>query len=296
VAAFVVAALSVLSSGLPAHADGGSDPYIVQPGDTLTSIASRFGVSVASIVERNGLESGDTIFAGDTLLLGEPASPPPPATPQATPTPIPTVTATAAATAARPIAAPTQQTAGSATHVVQQGDTSYSLARRYGITPAALQSANHLVAPDQIFVGQRLVIPPPAGASPASASSAPATTDVVALGRGYLGAPYVLGGTTPAGFDCSGFIYYVFTRAGRTMPRDMWSQYDSGPHISRDQVQPGDLVFFQNTYMEGLSHNGIYLGNGDFIHAVDEASGVALSKLSGSYWAERWYGATRPRR
>ena len=79
------------------------------------------------------------------------------------------------------------------------------------------------------------------------------------------------------------------------MPRDIWSQWDSGPHVARDQLQPGDLVFFQNTYMEGLSHNGIYIGNGEFVNAVDEESGVAISKLSSPYWTEHWYGATRPR-
>jgi len=185
-------------------------------------------------------------------------------------------------------------------YVVQRGDTVYSIARRYGVTPAGLQSANQLASPDQIFVGQRLVIPrlaaAPAISGTPTATTTATTNEVVAFARQNLGAPYVFGGTTPTGFDCSGFIFYVFRRAGRTMPRDIWARYDSGPHIARDQLQPGDLVFFQDTYMEGLSHDGIYVGNGEFVNAVDEDSGVAVSKLSSTYWAERWYGATRPRR
>ena len=134
--------------------------------------------------------------------------------------------------------------------------------------------------------------------SQAQAAVAPRTavsSSVLAQAAAASGGFYVHGGTSPRGFDCSGFIFYVFNRAGRSMERDIWSQYDSGPHITREQLQPGDLVFFQNTYMEGLSHNGVYVGNGEFINAVGEDTGVGISRLSSPYWAERWYGATRPR-
>jgi cell wall-associated NlpC family hydrolase len=110
---------------------------------------------------------------------------------------------------------------------------------------------------------------------------------------GYKGSRYVFGGTTPAGFDCSGFVYYVVNRAGTGISRGMWGQYGAGAHPSRGDLQPGDIVFFQNTYMAGLSHNGIYIGGGQFIHASDERTGVTISNLSDSYWASRWFGATR---
>ena len=73
----------------------------------------------------------------------------------------------------------------------------------------------------------------------------------------------------------------------------MWGQYGAGPHPSRSELRPGDIVFFENTYMPGLSHNGIYIGGGQFINAVDERSGVRVANLSDPYWASRWFGATR---
>jgi cell wall-associated NlpC family hydrolase len=105
------------------------------------------------------------------------------------------------------------------------------------------------------------------------------------------GAPYVYGGDGPAGFDCSGFVQYVGSRAGWSLPRDLLGQYNAGWHPER--LEPGDLVFFQDTYEPGLSHSGIYLGSGQFIHAISEGRGVGVSSLSEAYYAERWYGATR---
>ena len=348
-AAVALTVLTLLAYGVPARAEDAPSVYVVQPGDTLTSIARTTGVPVERIVELNGLASRDSIFVGDSLLLSEPPKTlyqvqpgdtltsiarrhavdvqtlaaangindanailvgaqltlPGPATtaaeatqPKVASPPAPTPSATPAPT---PVATPAPQSAApppqGGSHVVQRGDTVYSIARRYSVTPAAVQAANQLASPDQIVVGQRLAIP---GGATASSSTpgpgAPATSDVVALARQQLGAPYTFAGVTPAGFDCSGLVFYVFGRAGRPIPRDIRSQFDSGPHVARDQLQPGDVVFFQNTYMEGLSHNGIYVGNGEFVNAVDERSGVALSKLSSPYWTERWYGATRPRR
>jgi cell wall-associated NlpC family hydrolase len=108
-----------------------------------------------------------------------------------------------------------------------------------------------------------------------------------------LGAPYVWGGSSPAGFDCSGYVWYAVRQAGKSISRGLLGQYNSGSHPGRDELAPGDLVFFQNTYTPGLSHNGIYLGNGQFVHAADEASGVTVSSLSTAYWSSHWFGATR---
>ena len=116
---------------------------------------------------------------------------------------------------------------------------------------------------------------------------------VVGTAMNYVGSRYVFGGTTPRGFDCSGFVYYVFNKAGLGMGRSMSSELASGTHISSSQLQPGDLVYFSNTYQRGISHIGIYIGNGKMVHAGDESSGVTVSDLWSSYWAAHYTGAVR---
>jgi hypothetical protein len=114
---------------------------------------------------------------------------------------------------------------------------------------------------------------------------------IVATAKSCLGIPYKWGGESLKGFDCSGFIYYVFKEHGITLGRTCKKQYQAGAAISKSQLQPGDLVVFQNTYTTGLSHAGIYIGNGEFIHASSD--GVMTSKLSNSYWSSHYYGACR---
>ena len=80
---------------------------------------------------------------------------------------------------------------------------------------------------------------------------------------------------------------------GRPVSRALEGQFGGGPQIARDALQPGDTVFFENTYKPGLSHNGIYVGGGRFIHASDELSGVKISSLGETYWASRYVGARR---
>jgi cell wall-associated NlpC family hydrolase len=109
----------------------------------------------------------------------------------------------------------------------------------------------------------------------------------------FLGARYVFGGSSPAGFDCSGLVWYVARQLGKPISRGMQGEYNSGPHPKKEELKPGDMVFFQNTYKPGLSHNGFYVGNGKFIHAADERSGVTISDMNAPFWSSHWYGATR---
>ena len=115
---------------------------------------------------------------------------------------------------------------------------------------------------------------------------------VIATAKKYIGVPYVWGGSSPSGFDCSGFVQYVFQQHGIQLNRTASTQYQHGTYVSRSNLQPGDLVFFQDTYTTGISHLGIYIGNGEFIHA-SSSKGVTISQLSNSYWNSHYYGARR---
>ena len=111
----------------------------------------------------------------------------------------------------------------------------------------------------------------------------------------HLGAPYAWGGTTPAGWDCSGMIVYVYARAaGLALPRTTEQQYAVGSAVALDDLLPGDLVFFADTAGPGISHNGIALGDGRFIHAQSEHAGTVITSLSDRFWASHYAGARRP--
>ena len=114
---------------------------------------------------------------------------------------------------------------------------------------------------------------------------------IIAESMQYIGVPYYFGGTTPAGFDCSGYVRYVFANAGIYLPRTADAQYDYGYPISSAEMVPGDLVFF-STYEYGPSHVGIYLGNGKFINA-SSSRGVVIDSLHSSYWGACYIGARR---
>lgn len=116
------------------------------------------------------------------------------------------------------------------------------------------------------------------------------TTRLVQNAKKYLNVPYVWGGSTPKGFDCSGFLNYVFKEnLGISLPRTVDSIYTKGVKVSSPQV--GDLVFFE-TYKPGASHAGIYIGNNEFIHS-SSSKGVSISSMKNSYWSQRYLGAKR---
>ncbi len=110
---------------------------------------------------------------------------------------------------------------------------------------------------------------------------------VVGIAMQYLGVPYLWGGASPSGFDCSGFLMYVYAKVGVSLPHNAAAQYGYGTPVDRSQLQPGDLVFFN-----GLGHNGMYIGNNQMIHAPHSGDVVKISSLTGWY-ASTWVGARR---
>ena len=120
----------------------------------------------------------------------------------------------------------------------------------------------------------------------------PTGSAIADLAVSFLGTPYRTGGATPAGFDCSGLVEYVFARNGIAMPRTVAEQYHVGQRIRRADLEPGDLVFF-HTVSRGASHVGIWLGGDDFVHAPSGSGEVRVEHLSAHYWTSRYVGARR---
>jgi cell wall-associated NlpC family hydrolase len=152
----------------------------------------------------------------------------------------------------------------------------------------ARQARERLAAPQPL-------IPDLSAEATSAAPSAPSTMPappsryggVVGIAMQYLGVPYVYGGASPSGFDCSGFVMYVFAQIGVSLPHNAAAQYGSGTPVDRSQLAPGDLVFFN-----GLGHVGIYIGGGSFIHSPHTGDVVKISSLSGWY-SSTWVGARR---
>ncbi|MCX7695784.1 MAG: C40 family peptidase [Caloramator sp.] len=116
--------------------------------------------------------------------------------------------------------------------------------------------------------------------------------DVEDIAKSLLGVRYVYGGTTTSGLDCSGFVQYVYKKMGVVLPRTASQQASVGLAISKDELRKGDLVFFE-TVSAGISHVGIYIGDGQFIHASSTAKRVTVSSLDSGYYSTRYRGAVR---
>lgn len=214
-------------------------------------------------------------------------------------------------------------------HEVKKGDTLTKIAKTYKVTVNDLRAWNKLKK-DNIYLKQKLVVKKPVAAvvatKPAVKPALPSKTEVVvpknevkseqivnvvkpldeakplsASGQAVYstlvdfaklleGTPYLYAGNTIAGFDCSGFIYFVHTHAGLNITRQSSESYftQSAP-VSTPVI--GDLVFFENTYKEGISHMGIYIGNDEFIHAGSK--GVEITRLSNVYWKEHFLSFKR---
>ncbi|QPC47665.1 peptidoglycan endopeptidase [Mangrovibacillus cuniculi] len=232
------------------------DPLIVHTvvaGDSVSKIAQKYTISVANLKSWNNLSS-DALTIGQVLTVS-----------------IPSV-----------VGSPIEKKETTAMkHTVVKGDTLYKIARKYNVTVAQVKEWNKLSS-DVIKIGQSLRI-----SSDAEVSSV-VSSNIVEIAKAQLGVKYLWGGTSPKGFDCSGFIYYVLSQSGYNVTRmDSAGFFSAGTSVA--DPKPGDLVFFKDTYKKGISHMGIYLGNNEFIHASSSA-GITITSLDNSYWKPKFVG------
>lgn len=136
--------------------------------------------------------------------------------------------------------------------------------------------------------------PEPSTAVPTTPAQAALGNHIAQLAENQVGVPYLYGGDTPSGFDCSGLVHYVYGEAGIRVPRTAEAQFNNLPRVPREQLQPGDLVFFRSD-SGTLMHVGIYVGSGWFVHAPETNGTVSPARLDNPYWKDRYLGAGRPR-
>ena len=134
-------------------------------------------------------------------------------------------------------------------------------------------------------------VPTVAAPEPETVGS-PSALTLVTTALGFRSVPYRNGGSEPSGFDCSGFVQYVFAQHGLALPREVRQQYHVGDRVGLTDVKPGDLVFF-GTVSPGASHVGVAIGGDRFVHAPSTRGVVRVERFTTSYWSNRFVGARR---
>ncbi len=129
-------------------------------------------------------------------------------------------------------------------------------------------------------------------ANPFKTEAAFSANTLIAEAHKVIGTPYRAGGTTPKGFDCSGFVSYTYKKVGVSLPHSSSAMYAKGKPVSLNQLAPGDLLFFKTSKHKGVSHVAIYIGDGRMIHATS-SKGVQVNSIHQAYWKQRFVGAKR---
>lgn len=252
--------------------------YTVKSGDTLSGIASKHKISLSNLKKWNNI-SGYLIYPGDKLKVSAGGS-----------------SSSNNSSSNSGSSSNNNSSSSSSTYKVKSGDSLWKIANNNGVSVANLKSWNNLSS-DVIRVGQTLKINGKASSGSSSSSKPANNTQVdsaktsksvdklISVAKSQLGKPYVWGGSSTAGFDCSGFIYYAFKNAGYDISRTSAEGYFNRSYYV-NSPQPGDLIFFKGTYKAGISHMGIYLGGGQFIHADND--GVRITSTSNSYYAKHF--------
>jgi len=283
--------------------------YQIVKGDTLSGVAQKFGVTVSQLKEWNHLSS-DWIVAGSALKVDGPSS----AASSSNGSSTQSNQSSGATSSSSNAGSASSQTSGSSstqssssnnsgstTNSTQssQSSNAQSSSQASGSTSSSQSSQSSSAQSSSSNAGS-------SSSSSASTSSSRAVSKntvssssnsgsysgsaVAQIAQKYIGAPYRFGGTTPSGFDCSGFVFYVYNQAGKSIGRQTAAGY-YGSSYQVSSPQPGDLIFFQDTYKSGISDVGIYLGNNQFISDSDKS--VSIKSLSNPYWKSHFNSIRR---
>ncbi|MBU8881138.1 LysM peptidoglycan-binding domain-containing protein [Bacillus sp. FJAT-29790] len=254
--------------------------YTVVPGDSLIKIANKHEITLAELKIWNNIDT-HIIYPGQSLKVSNPFS---------APTNVP-----AKDSLAKPVTIAPPASSNQLEYKVISGDNLSRIASQFGLTIQQLKDGNNLKS-DLIFPGQKLIIngqlKPTVEQKPV-VTEKPASKDssLISEAKKLIGTPYLFGGSDLNAFDCSGFIYFAFNKAGSPINRLSSEGYYSRSYYV-DSPQPGDLVFFANTYKQGISHMGIYIGDNQFIHA-SPTDGVEITNLSNTYYQKHFDGFKR---
>ncbi|MFN3689384.1 MAG: NlpC/P60 family protein [Fimbriimonadales bacterium] len=288
--------------------------YTVKPGDSLYTIAHRHGLRLPDLLRVNRLRNPHALQVGDKIKIpikgsaaaqkSSPAPSDPPASGWAEINRDRVNIRSAPSTSAKRIAIVDRWT--KAQVLGRQGDWSRVRLQdgRTGWVLSQYLSATKPPKPKQVArasATQRASTSKPSAAKVANrnpsraeiaASAAGETPSAVRRALGYLGARYRYGGSNARGFDCSGFTSYIYRQHGIRLPHSASAQYRLGKPVARNELQPGDLVFFR-TRGRRVSHVGIYIGNGKFVHASSARGRVRIDTLDSGYYKQRYVGARR---
>lgn len=282
--ASIVTVLLLLGLPLSTHASASvqnnlpaGSVYYVKAGDTLSGIAIIKHTTVQSLIKTNNLANPNSLHIGQTLVI--------PGLPKQN------------SGSAPVISNPAPQTEK---YTVKSGDTLSVIARAKGVSVNMIMEANKLTNPNKLSIGQALVIPTSqknASVSRSdtgrhSAESNNQVSELIGYAKSLLGTPYSYSSAGPNSFDCSGFTMTVFDHIDIDLPHSSTSQSKKGESVKKADLTAGDLVFF-NTSGNGISHVGIYIGDGSFIHASSGRGKVVIDPLSDKYYAARYVKAKR---
>ncbi len=270
--------------------------YVVRPGDSLYTLARRFGITVQALIEFNRLGS-ETLLVGQKLRV--PSATRPRATAHAKPLQQPVRATLASPRSLPPVAIGTVVKALRPLRV-RSGPRTYlaTVALVAAETPLRVVGEEpgwyQVQLPDDVagWVREEDVRPQDQASTP-GLPRAVGTTEIVSEALGYVGTPYLWGGHSAGGLDCSGLVYVVFAPHVPNLVRtSSFDYFHAGVPVARSVLQAGDLVFF-TTYAAGPSHVGIYVGEGKFVHASSASHQVSTSSLDEPYYAARYLGARR---